>query len=135
MSVVLDASACVPWFLPDEPSERSDDLRKLVIEAGAVTSFMWPIEMLNTFNVCVRRKRLERDRADECAAIVARFEIEIEPAERSSLLDAYVLAADLSLSVYDATYLEVARRRHIPLATLDERLAAAAERLGIRTVA
>lgn len=136
MSVVLDASACIPWFLPDEQSSRSDKLRKVVIEHGAVTSFMWPIELLNTFAVCVRRKRLDRDRADECVDIVTRFEIiEIEPAERSALLEAYVLAADLSLSVYDATYLEAARRRNLPLATLDDRLAAAAVSVGVRTIA
>lgn len=136
MSVVLDASACVPWFLPDEQTAKSDKLRKVVIETGAVTSFMWPVELLNTFAVCVRRKRLGRDRANECVDIVARFEIvEVEAIAHASLRDAYALAADLTLSVYDATYLELARRRNLPLATLDGRLAAAAERLGVRTFA
>jgi predicted nucleic acid-binding protein len=41
------------------------------------------------------------------------------------------LARTHSLSVYDATYLELARRRGRPLATLDDRLRAAAAAAGV----
>ena len=46
----------------------------------------------------------------------------------SLLLD---LARRHSLTIYDAAYLEVAVRRSLPLATLDQRLRAAAEAIGV----
>ena len=45
------------------------------------------------------------------------------------------LARQTGLSVYDASYLELAQRRGLPLATQDRRLAAAAAQLEIPLVA
>ena len=45
--------------------------------------------------------------------------------------DTLSLAREHGLSVYDATYLELAMRRGLPLATLDEKLKTAAEAVGV----
>jgi predicted nucleic acid-binding protein len=42
------------------------------------------------------------------------------------------LASAQNLSVYDAAYLELAMRRGLPLAPLDDKLKAAAMRLGVK---
>src|ERR1700678_413906 len=44
--------------------------------------------------------------------------------------DALALATEHNLTVYDASYLELAIRRRLPLATLNKQLAAAARRAG-----
>ena len=41
------------------------------------------------------------------------------------------LARDHNLSAYDAAYLELAMRRGLPLATLDDKLKAAAQAVGV----
>ena len=41
------------------------------------------------------------------------------------------LARDHRLSVYDAAYLELAKRLKVPLATLDRKLRGAAEKLDV----
>lgn len=41
------------------------------------------------------------------------------------------LAETHNLTIYDATYLELAIRRNIPLATLDKELYAAADKVGL----
>jgi predicted nucleic acid-binding protein len=41
---------------------------------------------------------------------------------------------EVGRTVYDAAYLELARRRELPLATLDEDLSAAASALGIHVL-
>ena len=43
----------------------------------------------------------------------------------------YELAREHGLSVYDASYLDLALREDLPLATLDRRLAEAARRCGV----
>ena len=45
--------------------------------------------------------------------------------------DVVPLARETGLTVYDASYLELAARFGVPLATLDRRLAAAAARVGV----
>jgi predicted nucleic acid-binding protein len=47
---------------------------------------------------------------------------------------ALATARTLVLSAYDATYLDTARRNGLPLATLDQRLRAAATRAGVELV-
>ena len=47
------------------------------------------------------------------------------------LHDVVPLARETGLTVYDASYLDLAARFGVPLATLDRRLAAAAEQVGV----
>jgi predicted nucleic acid-binding protein len=44
------------------------------------------------------------------------------------------LAEQFKLTAYDAAYLEVAQRRHLPLASLDQTLRAAGMAVGIETL-
>jgi predicted nucleic acid-binding protein len=44
-------------------------------------------------------------------------------------------AQQYDLTAYDATYLEIAREQQLPVATLDRKLAAAAEQAGVSLVA
>ena len=43
-------------------------------------------------------------------------------------------ARESGLTAYDAAYLELARRRKLPLATLDAKMRAAAEKAGIEVL-
>jgi predicted nucleic acid-binding protein len=45
--------------------------------------------------------------------------------------DVLSLARAHRLSAYDAAYLELAHRRHLPLATMDDKLKAAASAVGV----
>jgi predicted nucleic acid-binding protein len=56
--------------------------------------------------------------------------VEDETAERT-LREVYGLARSTVLTAYDAGYLELAIRRHLPLATSDRALAATATEAGI----
>lgn len=60
---------------------------------------------------------------------LSRLRIGVDPAPGDALV--MTLARRHRLSVYDAAYLELARRRGVPLATLDTALAAAAVAEGL----
>jgi len=52
---------------------------------------------------------------------------------RGPLYDEHInIALDNGLTAYDATYLELAIRLELPLATLDAKLGAAAKRAGVK---
>ena len=55
--------------------------------------------------------------------------IEIDPDPPGDAV--ITLARRHTLTVYDASYLELAMRENVPLATLDKKLAAAAEAEGV----
>lgn len=133
---VLDCSVTMSWVFPDEASDATDRLRESMIEGGAFVPALWPVEVGNALLTAIRRGRVT---VDECPRICASLEalpIEIDPASTSRAWGpSLVLAGKHQLSLYDATYLELAVRMQLPLATLDRTLGAAAraEGLGVLT--
>lgn len=129
---VLDSSVALSWFLPDE---RSSDSRKLlfrVVEEGAWVSAVWPFEIGNALLIAQRRKRLTKQQRIRALHALSRLKIETDA---NSVLTAWSetlsLADDNGLTTYDASYLELALRKGLLLATFDDRLAEAARKFGI----
>jgi predicted nucleic acid-binding protein len=105
-------------------------LDRLVGE-GAVVPSIWPFEILNGLIVAERRGRLTPAQGARFEELLGALLIDVEAApgrERWPILVS--LARDHRLSAYDASYLELALRRSLPLATLDAQLVQALERSG-----
>jgi predicted nucleic acid-binding protein len=97
----------------------------LVADYGAVAPELWRIEVANSLNVGIRRGRITRNNLKALPILV-------DNETRNRIWsDTLGLADKHRLTVYDATYLELALRLSLPLATLDEDLRSAAEREGI----
>ena len=132
MSVVLDASVALPWCFEDEANEASRRLLRHVGDHGAVTTAMWPVEILNAIVTALKRNRINTDVADRYMYLLDRLSIEVEPATAAhSFLQVRPLALRFNLSAYDASYLELAARRDLSLASNDMRLLAAARSAGV----
>jgi len=119
--LVLDASIALSWFLPGELTDKTQEVRKL-LEGGIRASVpsIWALEVANALLIAERRKRISQ--ADSAAAWAALQTLPLETDEESSrraASNALALARQQLLSVYDATYLELAMRRGAPLASLD----------------
>jgi predicted nucleic acid-binding protein len=130
MAFVLDASVTVSWGLVDEADAMADSaLEHLEAESAHVPAIWW-FEVRNVLLVNERRRRItERDTEMFLRALSAmNIETDHAPADGAIL----ALARSHRLTVYDASYLELASRKTLPLATLDRQLAAAAQREGIR---
>ncbi|ACB97320.1 type II toxin-antitoxin system VapC family toxin [Beijerinckia indica] len=124
MVFVVDASIAAAWFLPDEQSEASDQvMAALGKEAGCVPGLFW-FETRNLFLTAERRGRLRAGEALLSMQQLRALPLREEPVDQ----DAFVLslAQRRSLSGYDASYLALALAQTLPLATTDQKLAAAA---------
>jgi predicted nucleic acid-binding protein len=90
------------------------------------------LEVANALLVAERRKRIsQRDSAAAWAALQKLpIEADAETGERAGR-DILALARHRELSIYDASYLELAVRLGTALASLDEPLRAAARRLRV----
>ena len=101
-----------------------------VIESGAWVPGLWRLEIGNVLEMGVRKGRTDAAFRDAALADLALLPISVDPETDRHAWGATVkLAARHRLTLYDAAYLELARRRSLPLATLDAelRVAAAAE--------
>ena len=122
--VVLDNSIVLSWCLADENHPIAEKAMRIVIEDGAVVPGIWWYELRNALVVNERRGRLDAAHTRSTLADLRELPIEIDHEHNEAvLLD---LSRQNNLSVYDAAYLEVARRRALPLASLDRRLCEAA---------
>ncbi len=135
MSFVLDNSVALAWCFEDEQTPAVMSLLDRVTESGATAPLLWPLEALNGLLMAERRRRLDATKRAALVGFLRDLPITLDhdTAERS--WDATVhLAERFRLSVYDATYLELAHRRRLPLASLDGELRHAAVALGVETL-
>ena len=131
---VIDSSMGFAWI---HPSLATDATNRLLdeVEAGAaiVVPVLWFSEIANSLLVLQRRKRLtvaERKLALETLSKLT-FTVD-EEAGKAAFGKTSELAERYDLTVYDATYLELALRRKLPLASRDDALNAAAGKAGIK---
>lgn len=130
---VLDASAAIAWVSPDEVPPVA--IEAAVQSGGAIGPALWVFETNNVLHTLRRRKRLAEADWPAASQALAAIPIELEMPSRVRIETEVVrLATELGLTVYDASYLELALRRRVPLATLDSALAAAAKKLKVKLV-
>jgi predicted nucleic acid-binding protein len=131
---VLDCSVALAWYFPDENDTYANAVLDSFEDNRAVAPSIWTLEFLNAFVVAERRGRVTADHTTQCLTQVLALPIEHvlwnPEGTANRLLD---LARIRNLSAYDASYLELAQRLALPLATLDEKLRSAAqvERIGL----
>jgi predicted nucleic acid-binding protein len=130
---VIDASVVMSWCFEDEISSYAEAVLDSLENATAIVPSIWSLEIGNVLLVAERKNRLSAAAADRLIDLLAELPIipEPEPPERM-LREIFTLARKHQLSTYDASYLDLAIRRRIPLATLDERLRTAAAQIDVR---
>lgn len=128
MSIVLDSSATMAGIYADEISPAIQRVFELVAEEGAWVPSLWPLEVANILEMGVRRGRHNAAFRDATLGDLQLLPIHIDPeTERQAWGATLKLAERHGLTLYDAAYLELAKRRVLPLATLDGDLRRAAE--------
>lgn len=136
MSLVLDSSITLAWAYSDEATQPVTQIFDLLSQGGAWVPGLWRLEVANVLEMGVRRKRHDKNFRDATLADLAQLPIQVDPQTDQQAWSATLrLAERHQLTLYDAAYLELALRRNLPLATLDEDLLRAAKAEKIRTLA
>jgi predicted nucleic acid-binding protein len=132
MSLILDCSVTLAFLLDDERSGAIEKLFEKVAYGGAVVPSLWHLEVANSLNAAVRRRRITDEFRDQALADLSVFEISVDTETHLQAWQSTAnLAASSGLTVYDAAYLELAQRKRLALATLDQPLARAASAFGV----
>jgi len=132
VSLVLDASVTLSWCFADEAADVSAVALDAVVARGALAPPLWRIEVANALTSALRRKRIDAAFREASLADLAALPIALDAETDSHVWSTTLRLADQHrLTVYDAIYLELAQRRRLALATLDEALRAAARGCGV----
>lgn len=132
---VLDASVALSWFVDRPVAAQAERARQFLSQGwtGCIP-VVWELEVINGFVNAERRQTLsnaEVDRAFSDVRALRRTSIQLDSG-LVSLEDTLAIARTRQLTSYDASYLELARRLALPLATLDKDLSAAAGKAGVK---
>jgi len=127
VSLVLDSSVTLAWAYSDETTQPVLHVFDLLSQGGAWVPGHWRLEVANVLEINVRRKRHDKNFRNATLADLAQLPIQVDLGTDSQAWNGTVrLAEQHQLTLYDAAYLELALRRDLPLATLDEDLRQAA---------
>ena len=130
MSIVIDASVTLAWFFKDERTAFTENLLDYVAKNGAITPSIWPLEICNGLLMGHRRKRLSQADFHASLETLDALPITVDTTSLTHVLAKIPpLARDHQLTSYDASYLELAIRLGVPLATTDKQIIKAAKKL------
>jgi predicted nucleic acid-binding protein len=139
MSFVLDNSVTMRWFFGDgKPQELAyagkvlDAFRDL----SAMVPVTWGLEVANVIARAEAKALVNEARSETFLEMLEELDIDVDAATFHRAFSATLqLARRYKLSAYDASYLELALRKGVPLATLDEDLQKAAKKAGVKKFA
>lgn len=130
MAVVFDCSVTLAWFLKDERTAFTDTAFELLETEECWVPYLWRLEFPNALLFAERKRRLGREQRLEILDNAAQLHLRTDHA-LPDIRSLSSLAERRGLTVYDASYLELAMRSAFDLITLDRDLAEAAAAEGV----
>ncbi|MBB6146270.1 putative nucleic acid-binding protein [Silvibacterium bohemicum] len=132
MPFVLDASMTMSWCFEDEKTQETEAILRELAFTHAEVPALWPYEVTNPLASSVRRGRMSYTQAENFLQRLGRLAIRIDDQnDPYTGLKLLPFISQYGLTAYDAAYLELAKRKRLPLATLDKHLVAAAPLEGV----
>jgi predicted nucleic acid-binding protein len=131
---VLDNSVTMRWCFDAGAHEYADGIltRPEADEDAALVPVLWRYEVSAVLARAGAKGFLAPHKAAEFLEDLAALAINVDMEGVDRILtDVHHLAIRHQLTSYDAAYLELALRRHLPLATLDKELRAACKAAGV----
>ena len=129
---VIDNSVVMSWCFKDETSKYTDAMLDYLEQSTAYVPTIWPLEVSNVLLVAERRKRLSQSDSSRFISLLLELPIIVEPESPERMLsEILALAREYKLSSYDASYLDLAMRKGLPIATTDKNIISAAKRSSV----
>jgi len=133
--LIIDCSITMAWCFADEATAETAEVQdRLTAEAALVPSH-WFLEVLNVLVMAEKRQRIAAADANNFLHLLAALDIQTDHETSARAFDHLPpLCRSHGLTSYDAAYLDLAVRRRLPLASLDDNLRQAAIGLGIQVL-
>ena len=126
---VVDTSVTLAWCFEDEAEAYAEAVLETLDICEAVVPAIWPLEVGNVLLVAERNKRLSKADVVRFLALLSNLPVIVEQETPERMLKEIVaLAREQRLTTYDASYLDLAMRLGLPIATRDTTLSKAAKK-------
>ena len=139
MSFVLDNSVTMRWFFGDGKPQELAYARKVLDAMSRDDAFVpviWGLEVANVIAKAEAKALVTEARSEAFLQILDELDLNVDSGTFTQAFSATLqLARRYKLSAYDASYLELALRLGVPLATLDQDLLKAATKAGVKKFA
>jgi predicted nucleic acid-binding protein len=130
--IVIDSSVVLAWCFRDERTEATGRLLERARTEAIAVPILWHLEIANVLALAERRRRITMAESAELIALLETLEVVVDEETWSRAFTRILdVAREERLTAYDAAYLELAMRLGIPLASKDQELCDAAERVGV----
>ena len=129
---VVDCSIAMAWLFHDEATPKTVALLNRLATETALVPAWWFIEITNVLAMAERKGRIAPTQSDAFIADLSKLGIERDnEAHNRAFTHLLGLCRTHRLTSYDTIYLDLAMRRSLPLATLDDDLRKAAKKLRV----
>ena len=132
---VLDASVTIRWALHDgSAADRNyaDQVLDSFAATFALVPALWYTETIHILRCAEDDGKFGESALTGFVYRLGQLPIELDAAAPSGVqLAVAAISREFKLTGYDAQYLELARRRNLPLATLDKDLRKASKKSGV----
>ena len=134
-SLIIDCSITMAWCFADEATVETARVQDRLIAEAAVVPAHWFLEVVNVLAMAEKRRRIAAADASNFLHLLAALDIQTDHETAARAFDHLPpLCRSHGLTSYDAAYLDLAVRRRLPLASLDDDLRQAAIGLGIQVL-
>lgn len=135
MNFVLDASVALLWLVPQtNPAgvEYAESVLMALKSSQAVAPPLLTLEIANVIAKVEAKGMVTEANSQHYLSLFGRLNIVMDETSATHALGSILnLARRYKLSAYDASYLELALRTGLPIATLDADLAKAVQAAGV----
>lgn len=130
---ILDCSVTMTWCFKEEATQLSLIAQTALLENEARVPSIWFLEVNNVLWSAIRTKKITEIQAKRFKYILKNLPIKVD-LKASDLSNDIILelAQKYNISCYDAAYLELCIREHLPIATLDMTLLKAVKGAGVK---
>lgn len=131
MPFVLDNSVVTGWYIGAQATDYTQSIATRLETDRAVVPALWQLEFTNVLKTACTRGKLSLGAARDIVAVIDALPIDIDAGTTPGPRQLLEIAMRYDLSSYAATYLELALRSHLPIASQDTKLRAAALQAGL----
>jgi predicted nucleic acid-binding protein len=134
-TLILDCSMAMAWCFADESTSETAGIQDRLAAEAALVPAHWFLEVVNVLAMAEKRKRISPDDSRQFVQLLSILDIQVdEESSRRAFDHVLPLCRSHGLTSYDAAYLDLVLRRHLPLASLDDDLRQAATSLGMHVL-
>ena len=134
-SIVVDNSVVIGWLLKEENAKKSADILRLALGNEFIVPSVWSYEIINVLWVAQKRGHLSVAETPQALKELNKLPIKIHDLAleviSTQVLD---ISREFRLTIYDASYVFLAKSLKIPIASFDQDILRACQKMGIKAL-